>query len=147
MKKVTLRETFREAIDMQWTKWGRFALIAALAFFLSTASHAQAVYGTIRKEGGDLHVQHSNAGVHQLSTASDQFVTQFDMTNKSHLCVYGAVKRFIWEGWSFRGLNLGNPSVLMRLSQVMMKTRQAAGALVAACMDCLITISGKSGRR
>ncbi|MBV8114629.1 MAG: carboxypeptidase regulatory-like domain-containing protein, partial [Silvibacterium sp.] len=32
---------------MQWTKWGRLVLIAALALFLSTASYAQAVYGTI----------------------------------------------------------------------------------------------------
>ncbi|MBV8629702.1 MAG: TonB-dependent receptor, partial [Silvibacterium sp.] len=32
---------------MQWTKWGRLVLVAALALLLSTASHAQAVYGTI----------------------------------------------------------------------------------------------------
>jgi hypothetical protein len=32
---------------MQWTKWGRLVLISAFALFLSTASHAQAVYGTI----------------------------------------------------------------------------------------------------
>lgn len=32
---------------MQWTKWGRLVLISALALFLSTASHAQAVFGTI----------------------------------------------------------------------------------------------------
>ena len=32
---------------MQWTKWGRLAIITAFAVLLSTASHAQAVYGTI----------------------------------------------------------------------------------------------------
>ncbi|HTY83112.1 MAG TPA: TonB-dependent receptor [Silvibacterium sp.] len=32
---------------MQWIKWGRLVLVAALAVFLSTISHAQAVYGTI----------------------------------------------------------------------------------------------------
>jgi hypothetical protein len=40
-------EDFREAIYMQWTKWGRIVAIAACAIFLSTSSYAQAVYGTI----------------------------------------------------------------------------------------------------
>jgi len=37
-----------------------------------------------RKKGGDLHLEHSNAGLYLLSTVLPPTVTQFDMTNKSH---------------------------------------------------------------
>src|ERR1700757_651744 len=66
---------------MQWTKWGRLALIAALALFLSTASHAQAVYGTIfgsvtdstgaAVPGATITVTDTNKGTTETATANE----------------------------------------------------------------------------
>ncbi len=66
---------------MQWTKWGRLVLVAALALFLSTAGHAQAVYGTIFGSvtdntgaaipGATITVTDTNKGTSVTATANE----------------------------------------------------------------------------
>jgi len=74
-------EDFREAIYMQWTKWGRIIAIAACAIFLSTSSYAQAVYGTIFGSvvdntgavipGATITITDTNKGTSVTATAND----------------------------------------------------------------------------
>ncbi|HTD54462.1 MAG TPA: carboxypeptidase-like regulatory domain-containing protein, partial [Silvibacterium sp.] len=66
---------------MQWTKWARLVLIAALAIFLSTTSRAQAVYGTIFGSvtdntgaaipGATITVTDTNKGTSVTATANE----------------------------------------------------------------------------